>query len=412
MCQIEFAKLYVEEYINGNLLLDFTTEEEFIYFKNKGDYTEQMKLTQFTPSMLLLKNVKNLRIYEGDIVWISMDQLIEHKDNSDIYDINHHDTSSEIDRPFNLFMIFNDGSWLEDLFSDGRAFKNNSIRRKLTNHILGTWPEGSPCSLENLSNNINIEVVDVGQGSTNLIYDESNLAIFDFGASIFYSREKLENIAKGIKCRFNQFYRISLIISHWDCDHYNLLSVIDNLVLQQLCCVFFPAEVISLTAKQIAARLKDNCKYIRTFESPRIQKKGCLGIVTAISSQKFTLFLGTKSKDKNKSGLALAIRNNQETTILGADHTNRQIWDYIYPHTVSMGPFRHLNIVVPHHGGNCGKIKINNLSLPPGIAAISVGKNTYKHPSQYILDAYDKLGFDVKRTDWERQNIIITMKSR
>ena len=33
MCQIEFAKLYVEEYINGNLLLDFVRAKRFQPFR-------------------------------------------------------------------------------------------------------------------------------------------------------------------------------------------------------------------------------------------------------------------------------------------------------------------------------------------------------------------------------------------
>ncbi len=65
---------------------------------------------------------------------------------------------------------------------------------------------------------------------------------------------------------------------------------------------------------------------------------------------------------------------------------------------------------MPHHGGKCGKIEISHLHANSGIAAISVGKNTYKHPNQATMDTYETLGFDVKRTDWERKNILIEMK--
>lgn len=70
-----------------------------------------------------------------------------------------------------------------------------------------------------------------------------------------------------------------------------------------------------------------------------------------------------------------------------------------------------LNIVVPHHGGHCGKAKIKTPSpLMPGISAVSVGKNSYKHPNQSAINEYINNGFKVLRTDWERENIKIEME--
>lgn len=404
---IEYANLYVEKYTNRNLLLDFIVEREYIYFRNNGDYTESMKLLQYTPSMLLFQNVENLPISEGDIISVSMQSFIRHKENANRA---HFDNTDGNEVPYNLFMTFSDGDWLAERFHVGEAFKRNRLRKQLTDRVVETWPNGTPCSLNNTYNNICIEVVDVGQGSTNLIYDGNALTIFDFGASIFASKPVLKNIVDDIRVRFHRFHGASLIISHWDCDHYNLLTVLDEELMRQLCCVFVPSEIITLTSKQIMNQLQNNCRYIRAFSSPAAKKGRSAEIVPVITKPNYVLYVGAKSKDTNKSGFALTIKSKQEVTILGADHTNRQIWEYIYPHTVANKSYERLHIVVPHHGGSCGKIKIKSLSERPGIAAISVGKNSYKHPHQPTMSTYSNLGFNVKRTDWERQKIFFQMK--
>ncbi len=225
-------------------------------------------------------------------------------------------------------MSFADGNWLGELFRANEAFKNNHIKQHLVEMSEGTWQGGRPCTLESLSDEIKIEVVDVGQGSTNLIQSNKRLTIFDFGASIFASKTELKRIADKIAYKFDVSSKPSLIISHWDCDHYNLLTVLDDTWLSTLCCVFFSAEVISLTSKQVVKRLLNNCNYICTFKSSSL-KKGTTGIVPIISSNNYVLYIGGKSKSTNKSGLALVIKSTTDITILGADHNNKQIWGHI-----------------------------------------------------------------------------------
>lgn len=407
MKHIKYANLYVEKYTNDFLILDFITEKEFIFFRNNGDYLESMRLNEYYPSMLLFYKVKNIAVSEGDILTIPMQELINHKKSSPInfYQRNR-------DEEFNgIFMIFDNAEWLENLFSSKLAYKNNLLLNELVEYVDGTWDDGSPCALNNLGENICVEIVDVSQGSTNLIYDEYNLAIFDFGASIYASKTTLKNIVFTIQNRFENFDRASLIISHWDYDHYNLLTVIDEQILKNFCCVFIPSAIISLTAKQIVNKLVSNCRYIRTFSSEATKTKNNINIKPVITKDNYTLYVGEKSKDKNKSGLMLSIKGNEAVTILGADHTNRQISSCIDSLVGSYENYIELNIVVPHHGGYCGKGKTKIPPfLIPGTAAISVGKNSYKHPKQFTIDRYKDNGFKVLRTDWERKNIKIEMK--
>lgn len=408
MKKIKYANLFVEKYTNDYLLLDFITEEEFIFFRNNGDYLESMRLNNYSPSMLLFNKVKNLVVSEGDILTIPMQELISHKKSPSF---NFFQRNREEEQFNGIFMVFNNSEWLENLLSSKMAYKNNRLRNRLIKYVDGTWNDGTPCALNKLEDDIYVEIVDVGQGNTNLIYDKNNLSIFDFGASVYASEAVLKSIISDIQIRFDDFYNASLIISHWDYDHYNLLTAIDEQILENFCCIFIPSAVISLTAKQIVNKLMKNCRFIRTFLSPTPKNKREIGIVPVITENKYTLYVGERSKDKNKSGLMLAIKGCEDITVLGADHTNRHILSCINSFVGSNEKYDKLNIVVPHHGGHCGKAKIKVPSLfIPGTAAVSVGKNSYKHPNQSTIDEYTNNGFEVLRTDWERKNIKIEMK--
>ena len=57
MINLNLAHLFVEQYTNDYLLVDFVEESEFIYFRDNGDYVETMTLREYEPTMLLFKNV-------------------------------------------------------------------------------------------------------------------------------------------------------------------------------------------------------------------------------------------------------------------------------------------------------------------------------------------------------------------
>lgn len=394
----DIINLYVEKYVEGTLLLDFITEKDFLYFKSRGEETENITVDSYTPSMLLIHNVKIKKIHEGDIIAFPKHILTE---------MGHMEKQSE-DEKIGVAIEFDNGDWFESRFNEGVIFKNNKYRKYAIQKLDSSWNANTPCSLECISNNFEIRVLDVGQGSANFIIDKDSLTIFDFGTSIYSNEKTCLDIVKQQENISHQ-RRISLIISHWDIDHYNLLTVVDDTFFRNLCCAFIPNEVMTLTAKQIAKRIFKNCRYVCAISSAIKGKYRFVGIHKINSTKKYDLYIGEKSSDKNKSGLALVVYSKNDATILAADHSNHQVWNCIYSDMSSRDISGVLNIVVPHHGGLCGKISLKAISEIPGIAAISVGKNNYKHPNQHTIDTYKNLGFDVERTDWERKDICIKM---
>ena len=136
-----------------------------------------------------------------------------------------------------------------------------------------------------------------------------------------------------------------------------------------------------------------------------MRKSRRTGIAEISRSNNFVIYIGAKCNNKNKSGILMTMITENSVAFLTGDHTNHQVWGEQY-HS-SYNSQKELNVVVPHHGGCCGKLMIpsgNN-----GKAAISVGKNNYGHPNDNVISIYKKAGFDALRTDKIADDIIIDL---
>lgn len=404
--RIEFAHLYVEKYsrYSRELILDFIKEDEFLFFRNRGDYTPEMHLLigEFEPTMLLIHECGPTRkIKEGMMLVVCMDQLIRLVNTAHRVDENNQETAQY--RARMVYGEIDNGVDFEKLIDDERTLITKNIPGTFFDRLAPTW-HGSPCALKALCNKVELRVWNVGQGSTNSIEDEENLTLFDFGASIHYSKQKRDAIISNHEWLFLNKKQISLIISHWDSDHINLLCEVDDDFLRNICCVFYPPGILSMTAKQIAARIEKYCRF-RVEISPKTRSiwNKC-GIQRARSGDRYILYTGENSRESNQSGLLLAINSENATALLTADHTNYQVWNAVF-HDAKVHNKR-LHIVVPHHGGNCGRTAVQTV-VTPGIAVISVGRNTYGHPSRSTVADYRRAGYTLLQTDIVGDDIVI-----
>ena len=404
MINIEKVHLYVEKFdrLRQELLLDFVREDEFVYFKNRGDYTPEMHLSEeYEPTMLLFYGCSPKKtLWHGAILTLDMNRLIEMYSKKNL-ELN----ENAFERSATIFLEILDGTYLADLIDDPDSSSvSTQISEEYIMHLNSSW-EGAPCALTNLEEKIEITVWDVGQGNTNCISDKTNLTIFDFGTSFYYSKTKQNAILNAHKEFIKGHDRVSLIISHWDIDHYNLLCVASDEFLENICCIFYPSVGIGLTMAQVAARIQKNCCYRRAIVSSQKTSRRC-GIQKVCEGDRYALFIGEESKNKNNSGLLLSIFNDKATAFLTADHSNHQVWNCLFASAYT--GIQELHIVVPHHGGDCGRTAIPN-EIIPGVGAVSVGSNLYGHPKPKTISAYRTAGFKVMQTDRYGQDIVIKM---
>lgn len=402
--------LYAEEYdpYSGDLWLDFVRMEDFYSFFG-NDINDG---SGYMPSMIYVRGLRpgdqKERIRTGDVLSVSRNALHPLLDDPVFFDMERADVPASVrlmpsaDR-FS-YMLREGAARNLGRRAGGRDFlPEPQIAEKLNRNWIG-----GPCAAENLAAPFQLSVWDVGQGNTNSLSDGKNLTLFDLGCSINYTRAQQVQILDRHADFIGKHARVTLIVSHWDLDHYNLLCNADTDLIESLCCVFVPLQPMGVTAKQILNRLAAHCRFVKALAPFQKSAGGANHMHAVRRGRNYDLFIGERSADKNRSGLAMYVTGGKEAVFLTADHDNDQIWGDMY------AGFRRrsqnaLHAVVPHHGGRCGKP-----SVPPCVhplkAAVSVGKNTYKHPNQHVMDVYQTAGFELLRTDWERSDIGISVR--
>lgn len=400
---MEYVNFYIEKYDihKGELLLDFIYENEFIYFRNDGVYDEKMHLSGYEPTMILVRNIKTrYDFHEGGTITTKMSKLLEMKkvckdDINMAYYKRHY---------ANIAFEYYDGEIFYNFLMQPDTKVRSLYMGKSTETAKPIGKKTTPSTLDNLSSDFNVIVANVSHGSTNFIYDEKNLTMFDFGVSIYATEQDKNTMIEKHDDLLNSNRKKSIIISHWDLDHYNLLTSISDEFLKELCCIFIPSKLLSLTSKLTYDRISKHCKCITTFITPKTPVKREVGMKKLCSNDHYALFIGVESINLNKSGIALSVYNDQILFAFSADNSNYQVWECMIK-SLPKNDQKYVNVVLSHHGGKSGRFYPELQKGQHGLAIISVGENPNRYPNQEVVDRYIKLGFKIRRTDIEEQDI-------
>ncbi len=116
----------------------------------------------------------------------------------------------------------------------------------------------------------------------------------------------------------------------------------------------------------------------------------------------------TKSaEDTNKTSyIALFSENSYDILLTGDAHA--ETIEELLPH------FKNISIEVfklPHHGASNGFSLESITALEPQLSIISVGTNSYNHPSPEVIETLDNGGWLYQRTD-EKGDIVINIPSK
>ena len=158
MRKIEKVHLYVEKYdrYKQELLLDFICEDEFFYFKNRGDYVSKTHRfgNDYEPTMLLIygcfpkKTPRN-----GSVLSLNMNSLLE------IY--HERDLNTTHEHPATVFMEIQNGEYFANLIDSSDNYpKSSHIRNESIVHLTST-EDVRPCALDFLEEEFKICVWNV-----------------------------------------------------------------------------------------------------------------------------------------------------------------------------------------------------------------------------------------------------------
>lgn len=264
-----------------------------------------------------------------------------------------------------------------------------------------------------------VVVKKVGQGSWNEIIAEGKVKlVFDIGASYHSKKKDVEALAKQ---RIEVYMKDNplLVISHWDVDHYHLLAVAPDKMIQAFSGIVGRPNLPTNTSRRVWGRwnkirkkriqlppeyLGDNKAEVKAN-----RKKGFQLLNGApFGTNGVTFYNGFAQRDRNKSGIAISVFSGKSCCILPGDAHYDQINNGILPHLES---FQNHNLVAPHHGGKAGKYLYNiHFKCRKNIAAISVGKNQYGHPLPRHVDFLRDTFSKVERTQIVGRDIEIPLR--
>lgn len=284
-----------------------------------------------------------------------------------------------------------------DMKQNDFEFRRNltrSFRSEPTSYNLNAYQN----LIDKFNNDIKeIVVVNVGQANLQLIKVGSNTKlIYDFGSPLGDSqrhrRETLETV-------LDEIANPELgIISHWDFDHYSLLTESTDEELNRLPSFICRPVTAGLTAKKVYDKLSSINKVIElSYISDRRYKDRWAKHILNSSCNITNTY---EHYSRNKNSIGLSIHTPDKLCLLTGDAHYNQVNHYLVSNNFSYIDFA---IVIPHHGGPTGN-EAFGLNIPETVskrgAFISCGlNNKYGHPISQVLARLFQDNFVVERTD-------------
>lgn len=249
------------------------------------------------------------------------------------------------------------------------------------------WPQGILMSDMDAAM-LRVCVRDVGQGNWNEVLEgDVCRVVYDMGTDLRSSSDARKELVRDRFARYRESKPI-LLISHWDADHINCLSVITVEGLKEcFSSVYCMNHFKSMLSKQIYLNLYAALEK-RVFCYDPIDRKAPLTDRKVRLNNCLNFYIGQKYGNINYSGMCLYAKGVSGSANFTGDIRLEQA-RAIYREE-RRGGERHL-LVAPHHGGRYATGR-KEYDERIHTVAISVGVgNSYGHPHEKMLELYREM---------------------
>jgi len=374
-------RIFIENY-NANfktVLFDFLDSNDFLDFGREIFNLER----DVKRSMILLKNYSGKKLRNGsyyelnaDIFRESFNLESDYDTNTDSYIVDAQITLNENHQEF--------------------IGKSKSItRQEIWERNIDPTDRNSSKPFQETGRPTKIRVKYVGQGSWNEVWVENKVkVVFDIGTSYHRKKVEVDDLVK----EANSHYLTSnpsVVISHWDVDHYHCLKALSDDAVKSFRAFLFRDRLPNLTSRIIYSRIKKlnpQCLIaVKPFE--KLIKGNRDRLIPQIKANHLIIYNSRRISSRNRNCLTMIVRTLTTSVVLPGDCHYQEVSDCMLPDLA----YPHDNhLIVPHHGGSAGKVQY---SLPFIVqrkqAVVSVGKNSYGHPSDKNIDLLRGLGFKI-----------------
>ena len=238
-------------------------------------------------------------------------------------------------------------------------------------------------------NDMSMAVLDVGQGQSIIISSGTFTAMVDCGGNRYPGAG---NIASKYLFSQNRFKVDLLILTHTHSDHKNgIEELIDNVDIS--CAVIPDTEAALETIEYLTER---SINVICIDDNHKVKINNC----------DITLFRPIVKRSGEEETMCVMLSAGEFHALITGDAA--LISERIL---VEREDLPDINIIVAGHHGSASSTGETLLDVvTPEVAVISVGQNSYGHPSSQVIDRLKARGINIYRTD-KQGNLIISIKN-
>ena len=384
-CIVYLAHLVKIESGIFDAYIDFRLDRDLYYFVSSSPQNQDFGKTKTYIELRSLKTTR--RLSTGCYYKLNLDLLNR-------CDFTENEESLVIGRSYDLesieFLDYND----QDLLQSHEALDRNDL---MHNHENGRLQIP-----DFFKGDLFLLVRDVGLANWNELLDENNIIriVYDIGAKLLANQVIVRKL---FNSRLNALKRAKpiLVISHWDIDHYHCLECAS---IQEIRACFSKVVCMDMMKSLTSQRIYEKILYALGSNNvfcikPAFRIDGIqMHLWQRIGNIAF--YIGEYSRTINYAGLCMFVRGNTKSAIFTGDVKLMQAKNiYDNERTNGLRTYKHV-LIAPHHGGDYG-INSRLYSCPTTSVIISVGPNSYGHPSPNMLSYLMSLCHgNVYRTDY------------
>lgn len=235
-----------------------------------------------------------------------------------------------------------------------------------------------------VSHPLTVIVLDVGQGSSTLLFSRGHSILVDCGGS---GLDNAGDIAADYLQSLGSSHLDALILTHYHADHADGVPElfarvdVDRLILPDVT----PEEPLRQEILALAKRYGCDVDLLY-YEDAHY----------SFGSAELNVYIPLGDGGANESGLSVLCSSGDFDLLLTGDMN-----DIVERRLVKYKDLPDIELlVVGHHGSKSSTSEELLLATQPEIAVISVGHNSYGHPSDEILERLGAAGCNIYRTDW------------
>jgi len=231
--------------------------------------------------------------------------------------------------------------------------------------------------LEPLTDDCRMTVLNVGQGQCIILQSEGKTWLVDCGGD---DEKESADLAAERLMSMGVFRLDGVILTHYDADHSGGLPYLLTRV---------PADVLLMPDSDDEREVGQQLAALSGTQL--VRDNLCL----SYGSTEMTVYGPVVPDSGNESSLAVLFRGENCDILITGDRSafgERMLLKTADIPTVDV-------LVVGHHGSKYSACEELLTAVKPRFAVISVGENTYGHPSEVVLDRLAAIGCTVYRTD-------------